>query len=200
MPSSLVSGRREFLLGSGHAVAAGWLALQLPWLAAMQACARDDAAAGVPFKSFTAPEGRAMRAFAAQILPAEAGLLGAEDAGAVHFVDRAVGVHPYAELLPELKTGLAYLDERARVRGVAGGFADLSSEGQVAVMREVEHATFFASARMLVLAGTFADPSHGGNRDLAGWHLVGMMHGSSFQTPFGWYDDPSHRDTPPGVA
>ena len=114
MPSTPVSARRVFLFGSGRAVAAGWLALQLPWLASMQACARDDAAAGVPFKSFTPTEGRAMRAFAAQILPTEAGLPGAEDAGAVHFVDRAVGVHPYAALLPELRTGLAYLDERAR--------------------------------------------------------------------------------------
>jgi hypothetical protein len=166
----------------------------------MQACARDDAAAGGPFKSFTAAEGRAMRAFAAQILPAEAGLLGAEDAGAVHFVDRAVGVHPYAKLLPELRAGLADLDARARERGAARGFAHLSSEGQVALMRQVEHTPFFASARMLVIAGTFADPSHGGNLGGAGWHLVGLEHRSSFQTPFGWYDDPSHHGTPHGVA
>jgi len=137
-----------------------------------------------------------MRAFAAQIIPSEHGLPGAEEAGSVYFIDRAMGIQPYAERLPELRRGIADLDVRARRRRPAAGFADLQPAEQIAVMREVENTPFFASARMLTIMGTLADSSYGGNMNGAGWHLVGMQHASSFQSPFGWYDTPAQRGAP----
>lgn len=191
--------RRGFLADSGRALAAGWLTLQLPWLGAMAGCARGDAAHGAPFTTLTAAEGRAMRAFAAQIIPSDAELPGAEEAGAAYFVDRALALPMYDDLLPRIRAGLAALDARARAHGAADGFAALADDDQIALMREVEHGEFFAAARFLVVAGTFADPSYGGNRGGAGWHLVGIEHRPSFQAPFGWYDGPGRDASPRGA-
>jgi gluconate 2-dehydrogenase gamma chain len=193
MPSASVSDRREFLVESARVVTAGWLTLQLPLLASLQACARQDLGQNAPFATLTADEGAAMRAFAAQIIPAEAGLPGAEDAGAVHFVDRAVAIPPYAAHLVELRQGLADLDVRAHKLGAKKGFASLGSAQQVAVMREIERSHFFTTARMLTIMGTFSDPTYGGNKNGVGWHLAGMEHHETFQAPFGWYDDPRNR-------
>lgn len=44
--------------------------------------------------------------------------------------------------------------------------------GQVALA--VPAATWFAQLHQLVIEGLFADPIHGGNRDKAGWKLVGF--------------------------
>ena len=42
--------------------------------------------------------------------------------------------------------------------------------------------------RFDTLVGTFALPSWGGNRDFAGWRLLGVEHQPFFQAPFGYYD------------
>jgi gluconate 2-dehydrogenase gamma chain len=193
MPPASVPDRREFLIESARAVSAGWLTLQLPLLASLQACARQDLTQDAPYKTLTAAEGAAMRAFAAQILPAEGGLPGAEAAGAVYFVDRAVAIQPYAMYLAELREGLADLDARVRKLGAKKCFASLGAPQQVAIMREIEKAPFFKTARMLTIMGTFSEPTYGGNKGGTGWHLVGMEHQETFQAPFGWYDDPKNH-------
>jgi gluconate 2-dehydrogenase gamma chain len=192
MPSTPASDRREFLIESARAVTAGWLTLQLPLLASLQACARQDFAQNAPFTTLTAVEGATMRAFAAQILPAENGLPGADDAGAVYFIDRAVRIPPYAMHLPELRVGLADLEVRAKKLGATKGFGGLDSSQQVAVMHAIESSPFFKTARMLTIMGTFSEPTYGGNKDGVGWHLAGMEHHETFQAPFGWYDDPKN--------
>jgi gluconate 2-dehydrogenase gamma chain len=191
--------RREFLADSGRTVASGWLALQLPWLARLTACAREDERSGVPLAHLTAAEGRAMRAFAARILPSDDGTPGAEEAAAVRFVDRALGTPFFAASIPVIRDGLADLDARARRFGMGDGFAALDAAGQVAIMKRLEHGEFFETARTLVLTGTFADPSYGGNAGGVGWGLVRMEHRASFRAPFGWYDAEVAR-TPLGGA
>jgi gluconate 2-dehydrogenase gamma chain len=178
--------RREFLADSGHAITAGWLTLQLPLLAALASCGRDDKEAGKAFTTLTPAEARAMRAFAAQINQSD-GTPGAEEAGAVYFVDRALATPYFAESLPVLRAGLADLD--ARARSLAGrDFAALASGQQVELMRRIEKEPFFLAARTLVVIGTLADPSYGGNRGLAGWKMIGMDHQPTYSAPFGWYD------------
>jgi gluconate 2-dehydrogenase gamma chain len=193
MPPASVADRREFLIESARVATASWLAFQLPLLASLQACARQDFTQNAPFKTLSPAEGATMRAFAAQILPTEHNLPGAEEAGAVFFVDRALSVPPYADKLPELRAGLIALDARARSLDASKGFARFDSTQQIALMREVEATSFFKTARMLTLMGTFSEPSYGGNRDGIGWHIAGMEHTDTFQAPFGWYDDPAHR-------
>lgn len=126
-----------------------------------------------------------MRALAARILPSDE-TPGAEEAGAVYFADLALA-GPFAGMLGSVRPGLADLDRRAADRGAAR-FADLSPEVQDEVIRAVENTPFFGNARLLTVAGTLADPSHGGNRDGAGDRILGIPHAPVWQPPFGYYD------------
>ena len=186
--------RRDFLADTSRAATAGWLSLQLPWLAAIAGCARDDARKGNPFVTLTAAEGRTMRAFAAQIIPSDDGTPGAEEAGAVYFVDRALGMPFFADRLPIIRAGLADLDAWSEVIGMRGGFASRSEAQQIAIIARIDHTPFFAAAHALVVIGTFADPSYGGNKGGAGWTMIGIDHRPTYTAPFGWYDDPSRTD------
>lgn len=196
--SKRVRTRRGFLVESSYSAAAGWLSLQLPWLGIVSACARDDARDGAPFTHLTAAEASALRAFAAQLIPSDDGP-GAEEAGAVYFVDRALGLGYFANDVPVVRAGLADLDARARAMGAAS-FAGLDGAAQIRLMKRVERTPFFATARTLVVMGTFADPSHGGNRNHAGWKMVGIEHRTSYSAPFGWYDTLDANDSPKPAA
>jgi gluconate 2-dehydrogenase gamma chain len=182
--NAVPSTRRRFLADSTRLGTAGWLALQLPLLETFAACARDTA----PFVTLTPSEARTMRAFAAQIIPSSDGNPGAEEAGAVYFADRALGTPYFAADAKTVRTGLADLDARARAMGERDGFASLSPAKQIAIMRAIEHGEFFATARKLVITGTFADASYGGNRGGIGWSIIGIDHQGSYAAPFGWYD------------
>ena len=196
--------RREFIATSAGAFGSGWLALQLPLISALAACARDAAVRNDPFTTLTAAQARAMSAFAAQIVPTDAELPGATEAGAVYFVDRALASQ-FTGLRDPVIAGLADLDRRAATRGRdsaaarAGAsaaasapsgtsFADLASDDQIAIMRDVEATPFFSMARMLVIMGVVADPSYGGNRDGAAARILAMEHRPVFAPPFGYYD------------
>ncbi len=179
--------RRGFLADSSRAATAGWLALNIPWLTALAGCARDDARKGGAFVALTAAEAKAMRAFAARIIPSDESMPGAEEAGAVHFVDRAFGMPFFAESVPVIRAGLADLDARARATG-AEDFATLPRPYQDNIMRQVEREPFFAAARMLVIVGTLADPSYGGNKHGAGWTMLGIEERATYSAPYGWYD------------
>lgn len=126
-----------------------------------------------------------MQAFARRIFPSD-DLPGADEAGAVYFVDAALaGMFPRTTEV--VRPGLADLDSRARARGAAA-FAALEDSQQDELIREVEATPFFFPARMLVLMGVLTDPVHGGNRNGAAAELVGIQHAASWQPPFGYYD------------
>ena len=129
-----------------------------------------------------------MSAFAAQIIPSDTDAPGAEDVTAVHFVDRAFGTPFFADSVPVVRAGLADLDARARVIDARADFASLSHAQQMAILEDIERTTFFRTARMLVVIGTFAEPSHGGNSGGAAWTMIGIDHRPSYAAPFGWYD------------
>ena len=180
--------RREFLASSAALLGGSWATLRLPALAALATWARSAAAQQAPFTTLTPDEARTMGAFAAQIVPSDAALPGAREAGAIYFIDRALGSH-FAQMKEPVKAGIADLDARARrrVKG-AKGFADLGSADQIRIMRQVEEQPFFFMGRMLTVMGVFADPAYGGNRDHAGTRILGIEHRPAYQPPFGWYD------------
>jgi hypothetical protein len=190
------STRRVFLADLTRAAAAAGLSLQLPLLTTLAGCARD---AG-EFKRLTPVEARTMRAFAAQIIPSEKSSPGAEEAGAVFFVDQAFGEKFFADTVPVIQNGLADLDARARGTGAHDGFASLSSKDQIAIMRLIEHEPFFDAARTLVLVGTFSDPVHGGNRGGTSLALTGMTNSHRYSAPFGWYDGHASADRKRSLA
>jgi len=182
--------RRRFLAESGGAASLGWLTFHLPWISALAGCAREDARRDVALTHLNPSEARTMRAFAAQILPSDDGP-GAVEAGAVHFIDRALGTSSFAEIAPLIRAGLAELDFRASAFDATGGFASLSGVQQIAIMKRIESERFFTEARTLVLIGTFADPSYGGNIGRAGWAMIGKEDHDMYTAPFGWYDSQS---------
>jgi gluconate 2-dehydrogenase gamma chain len=176
-------------------MSAGWLSFQLPWIAVLAGCARDDASRGAAFLHLTPGEARTMQAFAERILPSDDGTPGADELGVVYFIDRALGTPYFAPNLSLLRAGLEQLDARAHAAGERRGFAWLDARRQIASMRQIERDPFFTAARTLVVIGAFADPSHGGNKGGAGWAMVGIEHRPSFSAPFGWYD--AHPDSDP---
>ena len=88
-----------------------------------------------------------MRAFAAQIIPSGDGTPGAEEAGAVHFIDRALGMPFFADTCRSF-TPVSQISMRARgASASAAGFAALSARSRVDVCTQIEHDPFFAIAR-----------------------------------------------------
>ena len=180
--------RREFVASSASMLGGGWLAVHLPLLGALAACARDAAARHESFTTFTAEQARTMAACAAQVIPSDEELPGATEAGAVYFIDAALDRH-FTGMRDPILAGLGDLDARAKSRGAGiTSFAELDASGQVTVMREVEQTPFFFMARMLTVMGTIADPSYGGNRDHAGERILAMQHRPVWTPPLGWYD------------
>ena len=117
------------------------------------------------------------------------------------FIEGAIGRPLFADSVPVLRRGLADLDERARAfSGGARDFASLPSRQQVAIMRNVERGPFFSVARTLVVIGTFADPSYGGNKGGIGWTMVGIEHRTTYAPPFGWYDAQPDMNSSPRAA
>lgn len=90
-----------------------------------------------------------------------------------------LGMTP-AELYRE---ALARLDAAAMKQG-GGVFADAAPEAQLAMMRAMESggldlspvpaAVFFNDLTQFAFEGFFSDPMYGGNKDMAGWKLVGF--------------------------
>jgi hypothetical protein len=177
--------RRTFLAHAARLAAAGWLTLELQLLVS---CARDASNEDAGFRHLTAGEVRTLRAVASQMVPSVDGTPDANDLGVANFIDRAFGMPFLAGALSLIKSGLADLDARARAGSERCDFADTSERVQIAILQSIEGTPFFASARTLVIIGTFADPAYGGNRASAGWALLGIEHRPSFVAPFGWYD------------
>ena len=47
---------------------------------------------------------------------------------------------------------------------------------------------FFQTVRMHTIFGFLADPSAGGNKDYAGWKVIGRDPAFTFSPPYGYYD------------
>jgi len=137
-------------------------------------------------------QAEALDAAASRILPAVDGRPGAHDAGVIYFVDRALATFNAGQR-GFYKDGIADLDRRARRRQPEALFAALPEAAQDDVLREIEKTPFFAAIRMDTIVGTFAVPGWGGNRDFAGWRMIGLDHQPSFQPPFGEYDADAAR-------
>ena len=176
--------RRTFLARAGLATGA---------LAALGSAACRDAAdsaaeavrTGAPPSVLTPEEFRTFEALADRILPADGDAPGARDLGAVTFIDRFLARDE--ETLGGARAALAVLDESAP------GFADLAPDAQDQVVGAFEEhpSGLFGLVHFRVVAGAFAAPAHGGNRDGAGWALLGYEPRHVWQAPFGAYDGPA---------
>ena len=177
------------------AAGAAWAAADLFDVEDALAFASQQTSANVATqtRALTPAQADVVSALTSRILPAVDGRPGAAQAGALSFIDRALATFNAAQR-PLYTDGIADLNRRAqaKVRG-AVGFTALTSGQQDEVIREIEATPFFQAVRLDTIVGTFALPSWGGNRNFAGWHLLGLDHQPSFQAPFGAYDADINR-------
>ncbi|HEV8261106.1 MAG TPA: gluconate 2-dehydrogenase subunit 3 family protein [Burkholderiales bacterium] len=122
-------------------------------------------------------------AFTERLMPGAPGKPGARDAGVLNYIDLALA-GAYADLQDFYRRGLAQLDQYCR-ETYHEPFVRLSAGQQEAVITALEEGkatgftwptaqAFFNTLRTHTMEGMFADPIYGGNRDFAGWRLVGF--------------------------
>jgi gluconate 2-dehydrogenase gamma chain len=141
---------------------------------------------------FNEAEARDVEALAARIVPGDPDDPGAREAGVLVYIDRAVE-GAYRELQFAYRRGLAELARHCRDEARAA-FAELGADRQDALLSELDGialqleagedpatdprrlvlAELYAMVRQHTLEGLFGDPAYGGNRDSAGWRLVGF--------------------------
>lgn len=178
--------RRAFLRATGTAAGTSWLALHFPGLLAVAEAAAAARDAGTAFAQLSPVEAAALEAIAARIIPTDE-TPGAREAGVIHFIDQALGDF-MADAAGALRAGIETVDALAAEADEGKRFADLEPEGQDAILQAVEETPFFGLMHYLTVAGMFALPSYGGNRDHLGWQLLGFDHRHGWLPPFGHYD------------
>jgi gluconate 2-dehydrogenase gamma chain len=178
---------------------------QLPWMPYPRSAPEIERPG--PWKFFTADEARAMEAIVDRIIPPDPETPGGKDAGCAVFIDRqlkgsygaADGLYrlgpfsqgakqqgPQSPLTPAAlyRKGLAGLDSHCKTQHGGKAFADLSSDEQDDVLKDIEAGKvkfdgveaqgFFDALLKDVPEGFFSDPIHGGNRDMVGWKMIGF--------------------------
>lgn len=178
--------RRAFFAQSGAVVGGGWIAAMLPEIAAASSFVAD-AGPNFAFSVLAPEEVRDVDAIASRIIPSD-GTPGAAEAGAVQFVDRALETFMKGAL-GGFRDGLEQLNDDVHASHPdVSRFFELDTEDQIAILKEAETTPFFGLVRFLTIAGTFSHPSYGGNRERAGWHLIGFDDRHIWQPPFGEYE------------
>jgi hypothetical protein len=185
-PSTGDLNRRSFLKRAAGAMAA----LAVTRAFHLDAMAQERLREGYSF--FTRPEGELLEALASRIWPGDADDPGAVEAGAVHYIDRALS-GPYAAYQQAYREMLHELTRTIRQR-FGGGVRELDDGQLDLLLGELEErgetendldglpgrqlqlglgpASTFDMIRTHVMEGVFSDPVHGGNRDFAGWRAV----------------------------
>jgi gluconate 2-dehydrogenase gamma chain len=122
-------------------------------------------------------------AFAERLMPGAPGKPGAHDADVVNYIDLALA-GAYADQQDFYRRGLAQLDAYCR-KAYNQPFVKLSAAQQDEVIGALEQGkaseftfptaqAFFNTLRSHTMEGMFADPVYGGNKNFAGWKLVGF--------------------------
>jgi gluconate 2-dehydrogenase gamma chain len=170
---------RVAVLGAGAAVVRGDTPAAAPARGTHDA-EQAPAAARPPLENLTAAEMATLEAIAAQLIPSDGNGPGATEAGAAHYIDRALG-GALALTREAYRTGLAAVDAHAR-SSMGAAFDRLAATERDAVLRDVETGNvpgfgdapgFFNLVRTHTIQGMFGDPYYGGNMNFAGWELIG---------------------------
>jgi gluconate 2-dehydrogenase gamma chain len=139
---------------------------------------RSAAQIPAPQRVFSAGQKRTLEAFLDRLCPRDELGPGAVEIGAQDYIEAQLSDY----LAPEKQTfldGLAAVDAYAR-QSQGSPLADLSPEQRDEVLTDIDSGkapqntrTFFNRARRLMLEGMFGDPHYGGNKNFAGWDLIG---------------------------
>src|SRR5271155_2731523 len=201
------TSRRQFLTQGLAGVSAAWVSAHWPALVSAAEHAHSQAKSATPekFEFFTPEQAAEVDAVSARIIPTT-DTPGAHEAGVVFFIDWALVTFAkedqktYAQGLPELQ---------ARVREMFPGvehFSAATPEQQDQILqsldeqspgavgrpsrRRMANLSFFETVRVHTIMGFLIDPDSDkrGNRDGAGWKVIGREPEHMFQPPFGYYD------------
>jgi len=170
--------RRDFLRDSTIYGGGLWISLSLPRPNAARAAAESSQRAVL-----TEAEWVTVEAITGRIIPTDHEP-GAIEAHCVNFIDKALA-HEDAQARPLYALGIAGTEQVAQ-RRFGRDFSKLvpAEKDLVLVALEqgdapgwpegpVSSAAFFATVRAHTILGFLADPKYGGNRDFAGWKVVG---------------------------
>lgn len=182
------ASRRSFLAAAG-AAGMTWLLSDLGAIDEALAHAGHAASLTRPaeFVNLSAEDGADIEALMSRIVTSDDGP-GAKEAGAVYFLDKALGTF----MAPE-KDGIVAAMAEMRKQAAAKwpgttAIAALTPAQLDEFLKSQEEGPVFGQLRFVTIVGTFANPSWGGNKDLVGWKLLGHEMKPMFQPPFGYYD------------
>jgi len=199
--------RRGFLSHSLSGISAAWVAAHWPAMLSAATHARQSAQSASPAKlEFFSPEQSAeIDAIASRIIPTT-DTPGAHEAGVVFFIDRALVTFAkdnqklYADGLPALQLRVRELFPAVQK------FSAATPEQQDQVLESLDEQfgaggrgpfralggaqSFFETLRVQTISGFLIDPDADkrGNRDGAGWKVIGRDREHMFMPPFGYYD------------
>ena len=194
------AARRAFLVstvaGAGAVVGAG---LVPGTYAQNQEEHHESNAAAQPHPSrpeagafFNEEQAATIAAFTERLMPGAPGRPGASDAGVLNYIDLALA-GAYADLQDFYRRGLAQLDAYCRnTHGEPFSRLDAARQDEVIKALEDDKAgeftwptaqAFFNTVRTHTMEGMFADPIYGGNKDFAGWRLIGFPGAQPLFTP-----------------
>ena len=177
--------RRSFLRLLQNSASKSAMVLTLPTIISACQEAKQNQLTASAFQTLSSTEGVELDAIAERILPATDSP-GARDAGVVYFFDNVL--KDRTEALDILRNGLHDLQKNTVSEFNSPFFHSLSPMDQDQLLESIEDTEFFATARYLTIAGMFALPEYGGNRNLVGDQLVGFDDHLGWTIPFGYYD------------
>jgi gluconate 2-dehydrogenase gamma chain len=170
--------RRDFLRDTTIYGGGIWISLALPRPNAARAAAESSQRAVL-----TETEWVTVEAITGRIIPTDHEP-GAIEARCVNFIDKALA-NEDAQARPLYALGIAGTEQVAQ-RRFGRAFSKLAPAEQDLVLVALEQGgapgwpegpvssgAFFATVRAHTILGFLADPKYGGNRDFAGWKLVG---------------------------
>ena len=178
--------RRAFLRQTGIAARNSLIVLSLPAIMSSSTAASEARLENSAFKILGNDEAMEFAAIAARIIPTDE-TPGATEAGVIYFIDNVLGTSR-TEVLQPMREGLASLQAAAMATYGSASFSALAPEQQDALLVSIEDTEFFGTMRYMTIAGMFSLPEYGGNRDYAGWNLIGFEHKHVWEPPFGFYD------------
>jgi gluconate 2-dehydrogenase gamma chain len=196
-------GRRAFLVGSAAGAAAS-VTLVPHALAqnqtpnAAKAAVADAAPSDVTAATyrhgafFNNDDAKTVAAFAERLMPGAPDKPGATNAGVLNYIDIALS-GAYSDQQDFYRRGLAQLDAHCTA-AYGKPFRRLGATqqdeciGALAQDKAPEFVwpsarAFFATLRTHTMEGMFSDPVYGGNKDFAGWQLVGFPGAQPIYTP-----------------
>jgi len=128
-------------------------------------------------------DSKTITAFAERLMPGAPGKPGATEAGVLNYIDLALA-GAYADQQDFYRRGLTQLDAHC-VAAYGKPFRNLTAAQQDETIAALEQGkaqafvyptaqAFFSTVLTHTMEGMFSDPIYGGNKDFAGWRLVGF--------------------------